>query len=352
MLPCLAVSLSAAPLVLGRCPLDRVVKVVSSRFTARDAQCLLLVQDMGRVDMSRQSQGERTSVSLLRLGIARPDPAGFTLIWTSEPLAGSGPAAFGLSGTAWAAGDLDNDGLDELLLFDGNSCRVLRFDCGVVTEETLSFPGAAVISAAVCDVNDDGTADVATIEASGKEDDESPLLVRVYQQAGRELVPHQPYSIGLNWGSDTRIELLGSARFEDYPGILPVIVGIRAELRPSTYAILYEPSPDSLVLTTNPFPWQEWFSKTRVLPAGELTLFNVEDTLVGYGYFVPGSRPSGPSRNFAALQDAEWRLLNLTDSAMRLAGLVCRFSSADTEGWLELRDNLLYLYPGDVFHWR
>ena len=82
---------------------------------------------------------------------------------------------------------------------------------------------------------------------------------------------------------------------DDYPGELPVVVTIYPTLKPSLYQILYRPKPESLVLTDKPFPWQEWFSKDRVLPAGELSLFDVGDTLVAYGYFVPGARPSGPS---------------------------------------------------------
>ncbi len=325
---------------------------MSGCFTAANTQSLLLVQDLGRVELSRPSRSERSDLSLLRLAVVQPGAAGFSSVWISEPLASPGPARLDLSGTAWTAGDLDGNGRDELLLFGGNSCRVLRFDHGNVMEETLTFPGSAVTAAAVCDVNNDGVSDIATIEMPEQQYGDASRLVRVYQQAGSQLVPHQPYSIGLNWGAETRIALLGAARLDDYPGTLPMFAGIRADLRPSVYAVLYEPRPDSLAFTANPFPWQEWFSKTQVLPAGELSLFNVGDTLVGYGYFVPGSRPSGPSQSFAALRDGEWRLLNLTDEAARLSGPVCRFRHDGTDGWLELRDNLLYFYPGEIFYWR
>ncbi len=342
----------AAPMVLGRCPLDRVVKMVSGHFVSRETPSLLVVQDIGRAELSRVSRPARVSVSLTRLGVIHHEAEGFYLVWVSEPIANPGCPELGLSGTAWTAGDFDDDGLDELLLLGSGECRLLNFERGEVTDETLVFPSRAVVSAAVCDVNDDGAKDVVTIEVPYPAEGSSTYLIQVYQRAGPGLAPRHPYSIGFNWGTATRVALLGSARLEDYPGVLPVLVGVRAELRPSTYAILYEPRPDSLILTTNPFPWQEWFSKTQTLPAGELTIFNVEDTLVGYGYFVPGSRPSGPPMSFAALQDGEWRLLALTNSAARLTGLVSRFRCATTDGWLELRDNLFYFYAGDIFRWR
>jgi hypothetical protein len=78
----------------------------------------------------------------------------------------------------------------------------------------------------------------------------------------------------------------------------------------------------------------------------------VGDTLVAYGYFVPGARPSGPSQSFATLEDGEWRLLPLLESARRVSGPVCRFTRNGVAGWLELRDNLFYFYPGEIFRWR
>jgi hypothetical protein len=65
-----------------------------------------------------------------------------------------------------------------------------------------------------------------------------------------------------------------------------------------------------------------------------------------------GSRPSGPSQSFAALDDGEWRLLPLLESAGRISGPICRFTWQGTAGWLELRDNLFYFYPGEIFRWR
>jgi hypothetical protein len=161
---------------------------------------------------------------------------------------------------------------------------------------------------------------------------------------------------GVNWGPDLKPAFTGAARLDDYPGALPVIAGVYSTLRPSSYAVVFSPAADSFALTTKPFPWQEWFSRTRVLPAGELSLFNVGDTLVAYGYFVPGtgavpSRGQSP-RSFAALEDGEWRLLPLTADAARLSGPVCRFTKGGAAGWLELRDNLFYFYPGEVFRWR
>jgi hypothetical protein len=368
---------SGAPVILGRCPLERVVRIEPGRFAAPDSDCLLLAQDLGRVELSRSSQPGRANLNLLRLAIVHLEPTGPATIWTSEPLAGSGATALGLSGTAWASGDLDRDGRDELLLFHAGLCRVLRFapgalrresevrdgasgaapysarpTPGIPTEETLACPAAAVAAATLCDIDSDGTTDIVTIEPSGLSAVDDVRLLRVYQVAGKELVPRHQAGIGLNWGAATEVALLGAARLDDYPGFLPVVAGVRADPRPSSYLVLYQPDSGPPILTANPFPWQEWFSKTRVLPAGELSLFNVGDTLVGYGYFVPGARPSGPSQSFAALQDGEWRLLSLTNAGARLSGPVCRLCYRGTDGWLELRDNLLYFHPGDVFRWR
>lgn len=149
-----------------------------------------------------------------------------------------------------------------------------------------------------------------------------------------------------------RFTLLGAARLEDYPGMPVILMAEEARVKPGIYGVIFAPGRDSFVLSFLPFPYQDWFSKEAVLPAGRLQLFNVGDTLVAYGFFVPGSRPGGPAKSFAALQEGEWRLLRLREFARRLAGPVCRFRYRGQEGWLELRDNLFYFYPGELFYWR
>jgi hypothetical protein len=350
-----AVSLSTAVaepvVVLGRCPLDRVVAISSGRF-ADTSDDVLVVQDVGRMELSRGPGRDKTVVNLRRLALLRLSGAAFRSVWQSEPFNSTTATASDIAGTCWTSGDVDADGLRELLLFTADSCQVLHFTPDTVTTNTYGLNGAWVEGAAVCDADGDGLPDIATLEVSGLDSTRTTRLMRLYRMTGSGLAPCLPYSVGINPGANVRIALLGSARLEDYPGELPVVASIYPTLKPSTYEVLYRPRSDSLVLTDKPFPWQEWFSKTRVLPAGELSLFDVGDTLVAYGYFVPGSRPSGPSQSFAALEDGEWRLLSLVESARRVSGPVCRFTRNGVAGWLELRDNLFYFHAGEIFRWR
>jgi hypothetical protein len=144
-----------------------------------------------------------------------------------------------------------------------------------------------------------------------------------------------------------KFSLLGSARLEDYPGAPVIVLGEYPSLRPSRYYAFYNAGGDSFVLTGTPFPWQEWFSRDEVLAAGGLQLFNAGDTLIAYGYFVPGAQ-TGAAVSFAALQDGEWRVLRLRQWAQKVVGLICRFQS----GWLELRNRHFYFYPEEPFYWR
>jgi len=83
-----AVSLSAAesePLaVLGRSPLDRVVAISSGHF-AGTSDDVLVVQDIGRMELSRGPGRDRTIVDLRRLALLRLAGAGFKTVWQSEP---------------------------------------------------------------------------------------------------------------------------------------------------------------------------------------------------------------------------------------------------------------------------
>ena len=350
-----AVSLSTAvaetPVVLGRSPLEKVVAIASGHF-AGTTDDVLVEQDIGRMELSRGPGRDRTVVNLRRLALLRLSGTAFKSVWQSEPFNSTTATGSDIAGTCWTSGDVDADGLQELLLFTADSCQVLHFATDSFTTNAYGLNGAWVEAAAVCDADGDGLPDVATVEVSGLDSVKTTRLLRLYRMTGSGLVPCLPYSVGIDRGANVRVALLGSAKLEDYPGELPVVASIYPTLKPSTYEILYRPKTDSLVLTDKPFPWQEWFSKTRVLPADELSLFDVGDTLVAYGYFVPGARPSGPSESFAALEDGEWRLLPLLENARRVAGPVCRFTRNGAAGWLELRDNLFYFYPGEIFRWR
>lgn len=304
------------------------------------------------MELSRGPGRAKTVLDLRRLALLRLGGTSFRTVWQSDPFNCTSSSASEIAGTSWTAGDIDGDGLSELLLFTADSCTVLRFGNDTATATVYGMGGAWVEAGAVCDVNGDSLPEVATMELSRQDTAKTKRLLRLYRMTGTGLVSCGPCSVSVNPGADVRMELLGSARLADYPGELPVVASIYPTLRPSAYKALYWPRQDSLFLTDNPFPWQEWFSKTRVLPAGELTLFNVGDTLVGYGYFVPGARPSGPSQSFAALDDGEWRLLPLQDDARYVSGPVCRFTRNGVPGWLELRDNLFYFYPGEIFRWR
>ena len=350
-----AVSLSIAAAdpvaVLGRSQLENVVAISASHF-AGTTEDVLVEQDIGRMDLSRGPGRNKIVVNLRRLALFRLDGSAFRSVWQSEPFNSTTATGSDIAGTCWTAGDVDADGLSELLLFTADSCQVFHFATDTVTSHTYGLNGAWVEAAAVCDADGDSFPDVATIEVSGLDSAKTARLIRLYRMTASGLVPCLPYAVGIYRGANVKVELLGSARLEDYPGELPIVASIYPALKPSTYEVLYRPTPDSLVLSNKPFPWQEWFSKTRVLPAGELSLFDVGDTLVAYGYFVPGARPSGPSESFAALDDGEWRLLPLLDNAGRLSGPVCRFTRNGVAGWLELRDNLFYFYPGEIFRWR
>ena len=361
-------------MVLGRCPLDKVVAVSAGRFVNADTDDILIVQDLGRMELSRGPGRDKAVVNLRRLALLRPSGSGLKSVWQSEPFNSTSVTASDIAGTCWTSGDINADGRRELLLFTADTCKIVSFrgtvprdfpaeirglspkpdSLGPYTVVTSAYglSGAWVEAATCCDADGDSLTEVATLELSQIDSGFTTRLLRLYRMTGSGLVPCEAYSVGVDWGADTKLTLLGSARLEDYPGELPIVAGIYATLKPSQYGIMYRPAPDSLVLTTNPFPWQEWFSKERVLPAGELSPFNVGDTLVAYGYFVPGSRPSGPSQSFAALDDGEWRLLPILESAMRISGPVCRFTRNGTAGWLELRDSLFYFYPGEIFRWR
>jgi len=308
------------------------------------------------MELSRGPGRDRTAVNLRRLALLRLGGSGLESAWVSEPLNSTSATGSDVAGTSWTSGDVDADGLQELLLFTADSVRVLSFEPDTVRTAAFGMNGAWVEAAAWCDADGDSLSEVAALEVSSLDSGKTTRVLRLYRMTGAGLVRCEACSATVNREADAKPALLGSARLEDYHGELPVVANVHATLRPSLYQVLYWPKPDSLVLTDNPFPWQEWFTKTRVLPAGELSLFNVGDTLVAYGYFVPGTGrvPVGDQSPhcFAALEDGEWRLLPLLEHAKRVSGPVCRFTRDGATGWLELRDNLFRFYPGEIFRWR
>jgi hypothetical protein len=342
--------------VLGRCPLEKVIAISAGRYSSADADDIIAVQNIGRLELSRGPGQDRAVVDLRRLSLLRLGGSGFETMWQSEPLNTTTRSGSDIAGTSWTSGDVDTDGLQELLLFTADSVQILSFDLDTVRTTAFGMDSAWVEAAAWCDADGDGLYEVAALEVSRLDSGKTTRVLRLYRMTGTGLVRCAPCSVTVSQEAETRAMLLGSARLEDYRGVLPVVANIFATLRPSLYQVLYWPKPDSLVLTDNPFPWQEWFTKTRVLPAGELSLFNVGDTLAAYGYFVPGTGriPVGdqPPRCFAALDDGEWRLLPLLEHAKLVSGPVCRFSRDEVSGWLELRDDLFRFYPGEIFRWR
>lgn len=338
------------PVLLGRVPMSGIIDIEPGRYVSADVDDLLAVRDLGQSRLSTRpgsspAEAGFVSLSLLRLFEDRLEP-----VWSSPPLLARALPGAGLAAGAWTSADVDADGLLELLLFAGDSCTVMHFDTTLT--EVVQVPGAWVTGAVACDVDADSAPEIVTLELSPTDTALGSRLLRVYEATVSGLLPASGYVAGLRWTGGLAAELTGTARLEDYEGELPVLVAVHDTPRPSLYGVLFRPGPDSFAFTDRPFPWQEWFSKDRVLPAGKLKLFNVGDTLVGYGYFVPGSRPGGPAESFAALADGEWRLLPLREDAARISSPLCRFTRANVAGWLELRDDIFRFHPGDVFDWR
>lgn len=334
---------------LGRCPLEDVAGFVSGRFVTSDIDDLLVVQDLGRLQASLRPLQDRAEARITRLALLRLVGVRFEPVWFSPPLLSEPLPGSAIAPNAWSAGDVDGDGLDELVLVSGDSCTVWSFDADPVRGVEFELPGAWVSDAVCTDIDEDQIDEIVTLELPVTADSSGPRLVRVYAYADSGFVALTPYVAGLCWGGRSRVGITGAARLEDYPGELPVFAAVHEDLRPSAYAVLYPAAADSYAFTANPFPLRDWFDKEEVLPSGPLSLFNLGDTLVAYGWFVPGSRPTGPRNSFAALLDGEWVLLRMTTAAERLGGPVCRYAHDNAAGWLELRDHVFHFYPGNVF---
>ncbi|MEO0082036.1 MAG: hypothetical protein ABIL25_07075 [candidate division WOR-3 bacterium] len=370
--------------LLGRAPLENIIAISAGRFTSTDADDVLALQDLGRVQFASAPGLGRAEAGLFRLALLRLESGRFSPVWQSQPMLASTVPQARLAANAWTAADINSDSKQEILLFGPDSCTVVSFDQFTARTRSVPMRGAWVTDAAACDLNSDSVPEITTLELSPLDSALTGRLLRVYHVTDSGLVAVSEYIGGIDWGPDIELTLLGSARLEEYWGTLPVLAGIYHSVRPSMYAVLAdysnkrkkpetndqvttetasgsealtsELSGEALRLTSHPFPWRKWFTKDEILPAGRLSLFNVGDTLVAYGYFVPGSGRVASSRptpnSFAALQDGAWRLLPLTDAASRISGPVCRFSLDGTQGWLELRDDVFRFYPGEIFHWR
>ncbi len=338
-----------APVLLGRTPVPGIAWIGSGSYVSGDIDDLLVLQELGECRLSLRPALGPAGMRFTRLVLLRLFEDRFQPVWSSGPLLASVVPRPGLGPNAWTPADLDGDGLLELLVFAAGSCAVWHFDS--LRAETVAVPGSWVFDAVACDLDGDTRPEIATLELSPTDSTLESRLVRVYRATAAGLEPASGYITGLDWTGEITTGFIGSARFEDYAGTLPVVAGTHRQPRPGVYAVLYLPGEDSFAFTDRPFPLADWFSKDRVLPAGPLSLTNVGDTLVAYGYFVPGSRVSGPPESFAALQDGEWRLLEIRDRSRRIVSPLCRFTRDNVPGWLELRDDIFRFHPGEVFTW-
>lgn len=322
--------------------------LTAGRFFDDSSDQILVEERLGEVALVSVLSKKTVRVGVFRLVLLRAGKRGFEPVWRSGVMLESKTVALGVLSEVATIGDFDLDGNSEFIFVGADTCRVLRWG---EDERRFFLPSEGVSGAVWADVDGDTFPELVTLEevfdSLGSEQ-----LVKVWRPEGTRMgLKGAPVKVAFE-DKTVRFTLLGAARLEDYPGMPVILMGEEARVKPGIYGVIFAPKRDSFVLSFLPFPYQDWFSKEVVLPAGRLQLFNVGDTLVAYGFFVPGSRPGGPAKSFGALQDGEWRLLRLRDPAQRLAGPVCQFRYRGQEGWLELRDNLFYFYPGGLFYWR
>lgn len=330
---------------LGRCPVDSVVEITAGRFLPDSLPQLLVREQAGAVVLSRvpgRSAGVR--VSLYRLALLRMSGQRWEIFWRSGPLLGREAAEFRFFPDCWAGGDFDGDGLDELFLAAQSRMLVVNFGPDGVIADSVAGDFGLVVEAAGANIEQDGLEELVTLEQE-TDSTGNRWLIRIWHLQDGRFVPRGGALVLPDSLPEAGFSLLGSARLEDYPGA-PVLVALQfATLRPSRYYLLYHTAGDTFALTGIPFPFREQFSRDEVLPAGRLSLFNVGDTLVAYGYFVPGT---GSGMSFAALQDGEWRVLKPGLEPQRTVGLWCRYE----QGWLNLNQGRFYLYSEPPFFWR
>ncbi|MEO0050422.1 MAG: hypothetical protein ABIK42_04700 [candidate division WOR-3 bacterium] len=340
----LLVTLSSQVQVLGKCPVDSVSKILAGNFVSPDDKQFLVVEEIG--DIVCQNAVTLAKVQVYRLVLLHKTDRGYQRRWQSELFLGRDAVNVSLLPDIWASGDVDGDSLLEIVTIKGDSGTVLNLGPDSLFIKTFSIADGVVIDALCADMELDGFMELVTLEQIADSTNRKEVI-RVWQIIDTELRQRGKAIELPDWEQGMKFSFLGSARLEDYPGAPVLVLGEYPSLRPSRYYALYPARSDSFVLTATPFPYQEWFSKEEVLAAGRLQLFNVGDTLVAYGYFVPGTG-GGSGQSFAALQDGEWRVLRLKEWASKLVGPVCKFGS----GWLGVYNKQFYFITDEPFYWR
>ncbi len=332
---------------LGRSPVDSVIYMTTGSFFSQDTDDVVLVHLIGDANVRYVDKPQELfKVPMYWLWLMKQSEKGFFPRWRSELLIGRTAIKANLTPDVWAVGDFDLDSLAELLILSGDSGRLFHFNGESLQTERFFFKYGPVYDMVSADMDNDGYQELVMLkqirDSSGIND-----VIQVFQIVGTDLRPRgKPVLLPVE-SIALQYTLLGTARLEDYPGTPVIVAAEYSELRPSRYYVFYPVASDSFVVTGQPFPYREWFSKEETLCAGRLRLFNIGDTLVGLGYFVPGAG-GGSGLSYAALQDGEWRILRLKDWRKNLASNVCRVRN----GWLELRRGNFFLYYGDPFYWR
>ncbi|HDQ99953.1 MAG TPA: hypothetical protein ENN51_06695, partial [candidate division WOR-3 bacterium] len=324
LLLCLS-SVARADFVIGRSPRPDYDHIQAGPFVQADIDDVLAVEFIGRLLPATRPGTGRIQPRLFRLGVLRLLDGSVREVWRSRPLLADPLPGAKLGANAWTVTDLTGDGRLELLIFAGDLCQVVSFGPDSITTRELPMPGSWVADAVAAELDEEDGVVLVTLESAPTDSLLDTRLLRVYAITDSGFEPLSDYLTGLFWHPGTDVRFLGSARIEGYPGRLPVVAGIRREPGPSALAVLYRDDSDQYRLTTRPFPLREWFAKDEVLPGGRLTLADENDSLVAYGYFVPGSRLGGPAVSFATLSDGAWRLLPVADAARAIGWPACPY---------------------------
>ncbi len=338
-------------LLLGRCPVESASVLISGNFLDTDREDIIVIEKLGQLKLSLINAQEMAVVPIFRLVLLTVGGRGWEKVWCSPPMIGQASAKVNIKPHSWTAGDVDGDSVLELLIVQSDSWAIVDFRDDITATEPFPLTCGTVLDVACADIDLDSTLELITLEQI-KDSLGNSLGIRVWRFApnglapGSELLPLPKEAIGLN------LSFLGACRLEDYPGLPVLLLAEHPTIRPSVYAVLFSAGIDSFAITTNPFPYEDWFKRDEVLPAGRLVIFNIGDTLIAYGYFVPGARPGGPKESFAFLSEAEWHLLEFKDWARRLSGQICPFNYQGKSGFLELRERTFYFYPDVPFYYR
>ena len=265
--------------------------VRAGHFVTADVEDLLVLQTIGRMELARSRGGARVPVEVQRLALVRFSERAAFSVWQSPPFITGAPLPIDVASTAWAAGDFDADGLDELLMIAADSARLVSFGPDTITVAASPFPASAIEQAVACRLDSSGPLQVATLgemagwdTMAGPTTDSGQAPARTYavglyalDSIGWHAVGTEPPGLGLT--PDKHAKLCGAARLEDYDGLLPVIAVVAGELKPSAYSIVLPGDSGGIRLSDKPFPWQEWFAKERPLPSGPLQVENVGDCI-------------------------------------------------------------------------